>query len=78
MNLLSNRFQVSRYINFELPVLVDLLAKHTTEYSQLIADGQFNSENFVKCRNTIVDIQKAIQLRMKLRKQGKNPAEDHD
>jgi hypothetical protein len=70
--------EVSRYIDFELSVLVDLLAKHTTEYSRLIANGQFKGEEYTKCRNTIRELQKAIQLRIQLRKQGNNPAEDQD
>ncbi len=46
----------------ELPVLVDLLVKYTTDYTRMFLDKEFHNE-FDQCKSTIELIQKEINLR---------------
>jgi len=42
--------------------LIDLLAKQTSDYTKMLADGNFNDE-YQKCKLTIKAIQTEIDLR---------------
>ena len=57
-----NPLQVSKYIGFDLPILFDLLEVNTAHYSKLLSEGHYGGDEFTKCRETISEIQDAIQV----------------
>ena len=52
---------MSKYIDLELPILLDLLELHTTHYGKLISEGHYGGDEFTECREIIAEIQEAIQ-----------------
>lgn len=51
---------MTTYETLTLPELYDLLAKETKRLSELIANRQFQSDEYLKCSNAIKKIQKII------------------
>jgi hypothetical protein len=49
----------------ETPALMDLLAKQTTEYARMLADGTVGN-NFAGCQATIILLQSELICRMAL------------
>jgi len=49
--------------NLDTNALIELLAKHTREYTQMLADHE-KGENFIRCRDIIDNIQKEISSRV--------------
>jgi len=60
-NLFLTPLQVSKYIGFNLPILFDLLELNTSHYSKLLSEGHYRGDEFKKCRETISELQEAIQ-----------------
>ena len=54
------------YDNLTLTELFDLLAKKTDRLSELIANHQFQNEEYLECSHAIKEIQDAIQQKQKL------------
>ena len=65
--LSANLTTMSEYQNLELSTLVDLLAQKTLSYIRLIKEEGF-SERASQCKETIVDIQAAIEAKKYLDK----------
>ena len=51
---------MQEYCKYELPTLVDLLAKETSVYTKMIAAGINGGDDFNKCKSQINKIQAAI------------------
>lgn len=66
--------KVSKYIGFDLPILFDLLELNTAHYSKLISEGHYRGDEFTQCRETISEIQEAIQKKTEL--ESPNPGHD--
>jgi hypothetical protein len=49
--------------SLEISVLVDMLAKHTKDYTAMFNEGSVNTEQFELCKVTIKTIQKEIESR---------------
>lgn len=49
----------------EMTVLVDMLARHTAEYTKMLSDGISTQEEFKACKKTITLLQKEIESRKK-------------
>ncbi|MBV9987925.1 MAG: hypothetical protein JO301_09615 [Chitinophagaceae bacterium] len=52
------------YRTYELTELVDLLAKRTATYTQLMADGYSDGEEFAQIEKDILGLQKEILRKM--------------
>ena len=59
--------KVRNYIGLNIVQLADLLQLEMAKYSKFIADGKVGTDQFIKCRNIIEDIQAAIQSLLKSR-----------
>ena len=51
------------YLNLELATLVDMLAENTQQYTQLMAEGFKNGEEFSHIEQKILSLQQAIQAK---------------
>ncbi len=51
------------YNKLELQILIDLLAKHTSIYTRLMACGIFSGEEFAHCKHTLAEIHDAIKIK---------------
>jgi hypothetical protein len=60
---------MGEYIELELPELLDMLVKHTTDYTKLRSEGSSNEEEFARCMRKISLIHAAIKIRMDLNRQ---------
>ena len=60
---------VGNYIGLDIVQLADLLQLEMVRYSKFIADGKVGTDQFIKCRDIVEDIQAAIHslLKSKLR-----------
>ncbi len=52
---------MSRYIDLELSTLMDLLVKHTEEYTKMVTYKVFSVEEFSHCKQQLGEIQAAIK-----------------
>jgi hypothetical protein len=52
------------YLDYELTELIDMLAERTATYTQLMSDGFHNGEEFAQIGEEILEIQKAIWVKM--------------
>lgn len=52
------------YTQYELTILIDLLAKQTAVYTKLMSDDFRNEEEFAQTAQDILDLQRAIWLKM--------------
>jgi len=53
-----------KYIDLDLQVLMDLLVRHTNEYTTMLADKIVNGEEFAQCKRTLSEIQQAAKLKI--------------
>ena len=53
-----------KYIDFDLQVLLDLLVKHTNEYTKMLFTGCRSGEKFAECKRTLTEIQQAAKLKI--------------
>ena len=60
---------VSNYIDLSLNELYDLLSKETNKFSEIILDGQYGSDGYLKCRNSLREIQRAIRYKKQEQKE---------
>jgi hypothetical protein len=51
------------YNKLELQTLIDLLAKHTSKYTRLMACGIFSGEDFAQCKHTLAEILDAVKAK---------------
>jgi len=54
---------LSEYLAFELPALIDMLAEHTANYTQMYANSTHKGEDGAKLRGKILLIQAAIKTK---------------
>ena len=54
---------MSNYADFDLPYLLDLLVKHTKEYTKMLSYSNYTVEEFSQCKQTLAEIQAAIHLK---------------
>ena len=54
---------MSKYNDLELPALMDLLVKHTEEYTKMVTYKVFSVEEFTQCKQRLKEIHDAIKLR---------------
>jgi hypothetical protein len=52
------------YLDYELTELIDMLAERTATYTQMMSDGFQNGEEFAQIGEEILEIQKAIWVKM--------------
>ena len=52
------------YLSCELTELIDTLAERTATYTQMMSDGFQNGEEFAQIGEEILEIQKAIWVKM--------------
>jgi hypothetical protein len=57
---------MGEYIELELSDLLDMLVKHTTDYTTLRSEGTTNEEEFARCLRKISLIQTAINTKINL------------
>jgi hypothetical protein len=50
----------------EWPVLLDLLVKHTSAYTEMLSNRVFNEAEFDQCKRTLAEIQAAIKRKAEL------------
>jgi len=55
---------VIKYIDLDLPVLMDLLVKHTNEYTRMLSHNIYSWEEFAQCKKTLREIQQAAKLKI--------------
>jgi hypothetical protein len=48
------------YRELELQTLIDLLVKHTAEYTRLLSYGVFSGEEFTQCKQALAEIHRVI------------------
>ncbi|MEO6541104.1 MAG: hypothetical protein ABIN74_08950 [Ferruginibacter sp.] len=60
--------------NLDTQVLMDMLAKHTADYTRLMTDG--TKKEFDECTNTIALLQKEIKSRQQNSKNSADPDSD--
>lgn len=53
-----------QYIDLDLPVLMDLLVKHTNEYTNMLTFSSYTVEEFAQCKRTLAEIQQAIKIKI--------------
>ena len=53
-----------QYIDLDLHVLMDLLVKHTNEYTHMLTYSSYSVEEFAQCKRTLAEIQQAIKLKI--------------
>ena len=53
-----------QYIDLDLHVLMDLLVKHTNEYTHMLNYSSYSVEEFAQCKRTLAEIQQAIKLKI--------------
>ena len=51
------------YTSMKLPVLVDLLAEQTAEYTQIMSEGLKNGAEFSHMEQKIISLQEAIHAK---------------
>lgn len=54
---------MANYADLDLQTLIDLLVKHTDEYTTMLPFISFNVEEFTQCKQTLAEIQDAIKLK---------------
>jgi hypothetical protein len=47
----------------ELPILVEMLAKHTSDYIKMMGEARGSQEEFDSCKQTIILLQAEIECR---------------
>lgn len=52
---------MANYNNLEIPALMELLIKHTREYTRMISNRVFSVEEFSQCKQTLAEIHTAIK-----------------
>jgi hypothetical protein len=65
------------YSGDELSVLIDLLAKQTAVYTKLMSDDFRNEEEFAQTAQDILDLQRAIWLKMGFGKGEEKESDPH-
>jgi hypothetical protein len=55
-----------KYIDLDLPVLVDLLVKHSNEYTNMLFPNTYHGEKFAECKWTLAEIQQATKIKIKM------------
>jgi hypothetical protein len=63
------------YTSYDLPLLIDLLAKQTAVYTKLMSDDFRNEEEFAQTAQDILDLQRAIWIKMGLGKETRKNSE---
>jgi hypothetical protein len=53
-----------QYIDLDLHALMDLLVKHTHEYTHMLTLSSYTVEEFAQCKRTLSEIQQAIKLKI--------------
>lgn len=53
-----------QYTDLDLHVLMDLLVKHTNEYTHMLTFSSYTVEEFAQCKRTLAEIQQAIKLKI--------------
>jgi hypothetical protein len=52
---------MSKYSELELPALIDLLIRHTGEYTRMVSYKVFSVEEFSRCKQVLAEIHTAIK-----------------
>ncbi len=55
---------MEEYLDYKLSELIDLLAERTAQYTQMMSEGFHNGEGFAQIGEQILQIQKAIWVKM--------------
>jgi len=53
-----------QYIDLGLPSLMDLLVKHTAEYTRMLTYGSHSVEEFSQCKQTLAELQQTIKQKL--------------
>ena len=54
---------MNSYSDLELHHLLDLLVKHTSEYTEMLSQGILPVEKFAQCKQTLAELQNAIEAK---------------
>ena len=61
---------MSKYIDLEMPALMDLLVRYTEEYTKMTSYQAFSVEEFTHCKQQLAEIQAAIREKKAMNKEG--------
>ena len=53
-----------QYIDLDLHMLLDLLVKHSKEYTKTLHYNRRSGEEFAQCKRTLTELQQAIKLKI--------------
>ena len=54
---------MANYSDLDLPDLLDLLVKHTSEYTKMRSQGILPVEEFAQCKQVLAELQDAIEAK---------------
>ena len=53
-----------QYTDLDLPSLMDLLVKHTSEYTRMLTYSSHTVEEFAQCKQTLAELQQSIKQKL--------------